>query len=458
VENNDKRRKIAFIGGGSVQWTPKLVPDMALNETLVDADLVLYDIDAGALDLLGHTCERIIEQVGGRLHVTATTDRAEALQGADFVILCVGIGGLRAMRNDLEIPERYGIYQAVGDTVGPGGLARGLRHVPFAVQVARDMEELCPDAWMLNLTNPMTTICRGMTRATTIRTIGLCHEVTGVSNHLASLLEMPGESIEIDVAGINHLPVILRFDADGQDGMELLRGWLAEHGAFGSVGDVELNTVFDVFIDRLAVKLTLFEQLGVLFGAGDRHVAEFFPGFLTEASEWGKRYGVVLTNVDQREEMACLRRGQIEHLTGGGAETVRHSKEQLAPVMAALAGGPAGRFIVNVPNRGQIDNLPRDAVVECIAEIDALGMRPLAVGALPHPAYAAIAPHVARQELIVEAALTGRREPALAALATDPLVHDLATVEPMLDELLAANARFMTPDLLGDSVTFNAIK
>jgi alpha-galactosidase/6-phospho-beta-glucosidase family protein len=167
---------------------------------------------------------------------------------------------------------------------------------------------------------------------------------------------------------------------------------------------------------------------------------------------------VVLTNVDQREEMARLRRERIEHFFGGGAGTLRHSDEQMARVMAALAGGPAGRFIVNVPNRGQIDNLPRDAVVECIAEVDALGVRPLAVGALPYPAYAAIAPHVARQELIVEAALTGQRAPALAALATDPLVHDPATVEPMLDELLAANARFMNPDFMGDSVTFNAIE
>jgi len=167
--------KIAFVGGGSVQWTPKLVTDMALTETLASANLALHDIDADALELLTRACERIVGQVGGNLQVTATLDRAEALRGADFVILCVAIGGLAAVRNDLEIPERYGIYQPVGDTVGPGGLARGLRHIPFAVQVAREMEQLCPHAWMLNLTNPMTTICRGMIRTTNIRTIGLCH-------------------------------------------------------------------------------------------------------------------------------------------------------------------------------------------------------------------------------------------------------------------------------------------
>ena len=448
--------KITFIGGGSIQWTPKLVTDVALNETLAGAGLVLHDIDEGALDLLTRTCRRIVEQADADLRVTATTDRGEALRDADFVILCVSIGGLPAMRNDLEIPARYGVHQSVGDTVGPGGLARGLRHVPFAVQVAREMEHLCPNAWMLNLTNPMTTICRGVTRATTVRTIGLCHEVAGVRSHLAGLFDVPVDMIELEIAGINHLPIILRFRLGGRDGMQVLRDWLAERGPFAFVDEVELNTVFDVFIDRLAVKLTLFEQLGVLFGSGDRHLAEFFPGFLTDASERGLRYGVLLTNVDHREEMVRLRRAQIEYLVGGGPEKPRRSDEQLAPVMAALAGGPAGRFIVNVPNRGQIDNLPRDAVVECIADVDALGVRPLAVGALPHAAYAVIAPHVARQELIVEAALTGCRAPALAALATDPLVRDPATVAPMLDELLAANADFMNPGFVGESVPFNA--
>ena len=435
--------KIAFIGGGSVQWAPKIVTDIALTEALFGAELVLHDIDADALGLLARASERISAQAGGSLQVAATLDRAEALQGADYVIFCVGIGGLPAMRHDLEIPERFGILQPVGDTVGPGGLVRGLRHIPFAVQVAREMEQLCPDAWMLNLTNPMTTICRGMTRATGIRTIGLCHEVSGVTRRLADLFDVPVEAMTYEVAGINHLPVILRLDVGRQDGLQMLRDWLAEHGPFARVGRVELESVFDVFVDRLAVKLTLFEQLGVLFGAGDRHVTEFIPGFLSEANERGRRYGVLPTTIDQREEMALARRANVERLVDGPPQEPQRSREQLAPVMAALAGGPAGNFIVNVPNEGQIDNLPRDAIVECIAQISTLGVRPLAVGPLPHAAYAVTAPHVARQELIVEAALTGRREPALAALATDPMVPDPSMVEPMLDELLEANAAFM---------------
>jgi len=436
--------KIAFIGGGSVQWTTMLLTDMVLNQALDGTELALHDIDADALALSTRASQRIVEQARSRIRVSATTEREDALRGAGFVILCVAIGGLRAVRHDLAIPERYRICQPVGDTSGPGGLARGLRHIPFAVQVAREMERLCPHAWLLNLTNPMATICRGVTRATAIRTVGLCHEVDLFRRHrLASLFKVPADAITVEVAGINHLPAIVRFRIGDADGASKLRAWLSEHTPFEFVNDHVPEPHRDVFRDRLAVKLTLFDQLGVLFGAGDRHLAEFFPSFLSEASGRGTRYGVLLTTVEHRSENARVRRARLDALVKGGSVELVHSDETLAPVVAALAGGPTGRFIVNMPNTGQIDGLPRDAVVESAAEVDALGVRPIAVGALPHPLYAALAPHVAWQELVVEAALTGRREPARAAMAIDPVVHDPAIVDPLLDELLAANAPFV---------------
>lgn len=437
--------KITFIGGGSVQWTTGLVVDMVLTKTLAGADLVLHDIDPGALDLLSRACKRIVDQLNGDLQITTTMERAIALRDADFVILCVSIGGLPAMRNDLEIPERYGVYQSVGDTVGPGGLARGLRHIPFAVAVAREMEMLCPDAWLLNLTNPMTTICRSITRATTIRTIGLCHEVDIFRDrHLTSMFGVSAARINMAVAGINHLPVILNMDVDGRNGFDLLKEWLETHDVFEFVGDHD-EDVRNIFKDRLAVKLSLFEKLDVLFGAGDRHVAEFFSSFLNEESNRGGRYGVVLTTVNHREMLAASRRNQIEALVDGAAEEMKRSNEQLTPVMAALSGGPPARCFVNIPNQGQISNLPAEVTVECVAEIDSLGVRPISVGALPYPAYSVVSSHVARQELIVEAALTGNKAPALAALTTDPLLRDLETASPMLGALLAANASFGVP-------------
>ncbi|MCB0241242.1 MAG: hypothetical protein KDH08_22010, partial [Anaerolineae bacterium] len=223
-----------------------------------------------------------------------------------------------------------------------------------------------------------------------------------------------------------------------RDGMDLLQDWLDRHGAFKFAGDHD-EDVHDIFKDRLAVKFSLFEKLGALFGAGDRHVAEFFSGFLTEETNRGQRYGVVLTTVTHRELLAVERRGRIQAFVDGAPLEMKKSHEQLAPVMAALVGGPQARCVVNIPNQGQISNLPADVTVECVAEIDALGVRPISVGALPYPVYAVISSHVARQELIVEAALTGKKAPALAALATDPLLRDMETAGPMLEALLAAN-------------------
>ncbi|MCI0475664.1 MAG: hypothetical protein L0Y55_05410, partial [Anaerolineales bacterium] len=229
-----------------------------------------------------------------------------------------------------------------------------------------------------------------------------------------------------------------------RDGIALLRDWLTQHRPAEAITQTTLTTARDVFTDQLALKLFLLDQLGILFGAGDRHVAEFFPGFLTDAAQCGLGYGIFLTRIEQREAIFRERRAQIERFVAGEAQELAPTEEQMTGVMAALAGGAPGRFIVNVPNQGQIDtqSVPRDAVVECMARVDALGVHPETTGALSHAAHAIIAPHVARQELIVEAALTGNKKAALFALITDPLVRDPATVAPMLDEFIAANALY----------------
>lgn len=431
--------KIVLIGGGSVQWTPELVNDMALTPALHGSELVLHDIDSHALQMMLPVVRRIIGQLGAGITVHATLDRREALQGANFVILCVAIGGLQAMQDDLEIPRRFGIAQAVGDTVGPGGWARGLRHIPFAVQLAQEMEELCPQAWLINLTNPMTTICRAVSAATRIRTIGLCHEVGGVVERLAEIFEVPASAIRIMVAGINHLPVILRCDVGGKDGLAMLRSWLEGRDILAGIERGEMASVFEVFNDQMAVKWTLFRNLGVLFGAGDRHVAEFFPGFLSPAQEYGLRYGVRLTTIGHRLQMRAIWQAELpatraaDHLSG----------EQLAPLLAALLGAQPGVFVVNVPNTGQVANLPPQVVVECQAYVDELGVRPLAVGELPAAALAVIAPHVARQEMIVKAAREQNLALAQAALATDPLITDAQIVPALGRELWQANQRHL---------------
>ncbi|HEY65202.1 MAG TPA: hypothetical protein G4O02_11590 [Caldilineae bacterium] len=436
--------KFAFIGGGSLQWAPKLLTDIALTPGLEGSQVDLYDINAELSGMMERLGQLISEKAGTGMQVRAVNERKAALEGADFVIFCIAQGGLEAMRHDLEIPWRYGIAQPVGDTVGPGGISRALRHIPVVVEIAREMESLCPDAWLLNLTNPMTTICRAVTKATSIRTIGLCHEMHGVKRHLSAILDVPYEAIKVRAAGVNHLPWILEMTIDGRDGFEMLREWIDRNGVFRFANEGLDGTYASVFRDRFAVKLSLFQVYGALGAAGDRHLAEFFPHFLTEANDWGRRFGVELTTIEHRkqgQEWAYQRVKEI--VESGELPPLERSAEQLAPVAAALSGGPEGRFIINIPNEGQIPELPLDVTVETYAWVSQRGVEPLTAGPIP-PAIVQILRRVSgEQELIVEAALKGDRDLALQAMLADALVKDWTIAEPMLDELLAAHAAYL---------------
>ena len=432
--------RICIIGGGSYNWGPTLLRDLAAMDDMTGT-IVLHDLDPVAADDLCRLGRRIMEETGASFVVDANPDLLSALTGADFVIVTITTGGLAAMRHDLEIPGRYGIVQMVGDTVGPGGLARGLRNIPVMVEIARTMERVCPDAWLINLTNPMSTLVRAVTKTTRIKTIGLCHELFGARRVLGRFFDATGDDLETEVAGINHLIWILRASANGRDLLSALR----EHLAGG--GELPLAPLTDgpraSFRDGWRVKLALFDIYGALPAAGDRHVAEFFPFFLRDEVTRGS-YGLLPTTIEQRVEIQGQARDQVRGwLDGHEPLSLERSQEEVADIIAAVAHGRSRKAIVNLPNQGQIDNLPRGAVVETMGMVGPGGASGISVGALPSGVLATIVPHLLNQELIVEAALTGDRRPALEALVGDPLVRDVDRAPRLLDELLRAQAAYL---------------
>jgi alpha-galactosidase/6-phospho-beta-glucosidase family protein len=437
--------RIVLIGGGSLTWTPNLLTDLVLEPELEGSTAVLVDVDEPALERMQDFAGRLLESAGRRWKIEATTDRQPALQGADFVLLTITVGGLAAMELDLQIPEKYGICQSVGDTTGPGGLARALRNIPVILDIARDIERICPDAWLLQYTNPMTTLTRVITRETKVKTIGLCHELPGVLRRLRRLLDIGDAPIDVAVAGVNHLIWLLRFQVGGRDGYDLLRHHLAEHPLEFPYGGDLPGEATSVWRDRLVLKLRLFETFGVLPAAGDRHLAEFFPNILTDATRCGGDYGVELTTVEHRRQAAAYGRAVAEKMASGDAPIpLRPSGEAAAPIILALAAGTGDYVhVINLPNQGQVDNLPRGAVVETMARLRRHVATPEPSGELPPALAAVVAPLVIRQEMTVEAGLRGDRGLALQVLATDPLVRDFAASKPLLDELLRAHAALL---------------
>lgn len=433
--------RICFIGGGSYNWMPKLLGDLALTPDLAGS-VVLHDLNATALDDIRRYGQRVFERTGSHFNIETTTDLDRALDGAQFVVVTITTGGLDTMALDLDIPERYGVFQSVGDTVGPGGLSRALRNVPVLVGIAQAMERRCPEAWMLNLTNPLTVLTRAVTLTTRIKAMGLCHELFGVRGALMRQFGASVDDFEMSVAGVNHLIWILNMTIRGRDGLQMVREMAAEGGTPPlppGRGDWH-----EPFVDRWKLKLKLFELFGALPAAGDRHLAEFFPYFLLEETGQGADYGVQLTRIaHRRQQVASARSAVHAAIAAPELPSVTRSSEATADIVSAVVNGRSVRTIVNLPNTGQIDNLPRGAVVETLAEITSAGAHPLVVGALPLGVLSTLQPHVVNQELIVRSALEGDRQLALQAMANDPLVHDMGKAELMLDELLAAHAEYL---------------
>jgi alpha-galactosidase len=315
------------------------------------------------------------------------------------------------------------------------------------VGIAKNMERLCPDAWLINYTNPMATLCLAVQQETSIKTVGLCHELQGVLAIVRSMLKLHDDAhLEYEVAGVNHFIWLLNLKIEGMDGFEMLREWMKNPTPF-TVPDQDIKEMFaPSTIDPFRLKLELFDKLGYLPAAGDRHIAEFFDCYLTDFEVAEKKYGIKPTSIAERRDSwhAAMRAYVYGMLEGNFPLPAAKSGETISDLIAALAEKkPPIVDILNLLNQGQISNLPHGIIVETLGKVSAEGTAPLGSIALPREIRNFVLPHAENQRLVVKAALEGDRRAACEFLERDPLSRTCRNIDKMLDELFAAHRKYL---------------
>ncbi|RPI93461.1 MAG: alpha-glucosidase/alpha-galactosidase, partial [Chloroflexi bacterium] len=407
--------KIAYIGGGSREWARKLMIDLALCPDLT-GEVALYDIDLDSARLNEQLGNWIQGQPGvvSRWHYAAVPTLRDALQNADFVIISIQPGSLELMAEEIALAEEYGLFFPVGDSTGAPGLIRGLRSASIYRDFAEALAAFCPNAWIINYTNPMSVCTRTLTRvAPELKVFGCCHEVFSTQSMLARVagqylgVEIPSRNeIKVNVLGINHFTWVDRANFQGHDLLDLLKHHIEQPGTLRTYTREEVESWHNWFHSADQVKFTLFQRFGILAAAGDRHLVEFLPGFI-RSPETLFKWGLIRTPVVWRIERWATAPQKTRDLISGATPLVLEpSAEEGVNMIKALLG--LGDLVtnVNVENIGQISNLPLHAVVETNAYFSRSEVRPLSAAALPAGIALLTNQHIANQELIIESALT----------------------------------------------------
>ena len=430
------REGTVLIGAGSAMFTRGLVADMIRRRW--QGELALVDVDEKALEVAERMARKMLTAGRSALKLRAATDRRSLLKDATAVVCTIGVGGRRAWEQDVFVPRKHGIFQPVGDSVSPGGTSRALRMIPPMVGVARDVLELCPQALFFNYGNPMGPVCRGVRRATGAKVVGLCHGVNEVARFLASALGAPQEKLRYTAVGMNHLTWFTEVRIDGQDALprliELARRKLADPAPTDN-----------------RFSWQMLELVGAFPAVLDRHVVEFFPHlFCRQGGYFGKTLGVDAIGFEQAiahgdrifQEMQEMARSPSP-LPDDYLERIGGEHEQVTEIIESIRRDEGRVFSANLPNTGQVPNLPAEAIVECPCVADAGGLRPIAQPPLAPAIAGTLATRMQWVETVVEAALEGSRRKFIQALLLDGAVTSVDHAERLADDLLAAQAAFL---------------
>ena len=419
--------KITFIGAGSAVFTRNIINDIMTYPELDGCEICLMDIDEERVKMVEKLVEKIIIQEGSQISVTATTNRREALKNADYVLITIQVGGLEAYKLDIEIPEKYGVGQAVGDTVGPGGVFRGLRHLNVIAEIYKELEELSPNALVLQYTNPMAILTGAMNKLSPIKTIGLCHSVQKTSRALAEYTDIPYDELSYWVAGINHVSWFLKFEWNGKDAYPYLIEKLNDPKIYG----------------QDPVRFDLMKHFGYFPTESSSHGSEYYPYFR-------KRTGVLnetLSNFTDGREYefdfgktgGYLRHCQQElknyysdidkQLSSSEGLEINRSLEYAVEIIHSIETNTVRRFNGNVMNTNLITNLPHDSCVEVPCLVDKTGIHPCYVGEMPNQLAGLIRTNVNLQDLAIEAFIQKDMSLLRQAIKMDPLTSAVCSLE-----------------------------
>ncbi|AHF93878.1 alpha-galactosidase [Opitutaceae bacterium TAV5] len=424
--------KITLIGAGSVVFAKNLISDILQFPELSDTTLALMDIDPARLETARVMTERVIRKLGVKARVEATSDRRKAIAGANYVICTIQVGGYKpGTVIDFEIPHKYGLLQTIGDTLGVGGVFRGLRTIPRILEIARDIADVgAPGCTFLNYTNPMAMLCMAVDHAVGVPTVGLCHSVQGTSQQLAGYAGLDFDHVTYRVAGINHMAFFLDYKYRGQDAYPFL-----------------FKLLDDPAFTQDKVRFEMMRRLGYFVTESSEHQSEYNPHFIHHGKEVIKKFDIPIDEYLRRCEsiIATWKKAEAELIGADGDIVVNPQTHEYGSFIIHSMETNTPRVIYgNVPNRNLITNLPHRCCVELPVLVDAQGLQPTYIGDLPPQLAAICRTNINVQELTVAAALTGKREHIYHAVMTDP--HAAATLPldkiwAMCDDLIEAHQK-----------------
>lgn len=451
-----KRKKIVLIGAGSAVFTKGLIADFIQSE-FGEWEIALCDINPQILESITRLAKKMVEQKKSDIIISSSTDRTDLLPGADFVVTTIAVGGRRAWEQDVKIPRKYNIYQPVGDSIMPGGISRAQRMIPVMVEIAKDIERLCPDAYFFNYSNPMTAIVTAVRRATNVKIVGLCHGVIYGEKYLAKMLGVDVKRLTTIGAGLNHLTWLYDIRVDGKDVhqelLDVVKRQKEEHERNPHVRNFFNPLLEDKEIPNHMdnpLSWEFFERYGAIPAVVDRHAVEFFPERFPEGKYYGATLGIDAFPIDDviaRGEgiyKAMLEQGETEgEVEAELFQRADGEHEQLAEIIKSLLLDERKVFSVNIPNEGAVAGIPDDAVLEIPGVATARGFSSMHVNGFEGPVKDIIIKRLASVDLTVEAALTGDRQLWADAMMLDGAVTDYETAENLVNDFIEEHKDYL---------------